>query len=100
MVAMTVEPLVSMAVWVSLTLLAAALLGWYALGGRRRVPGRRWWVIVGLMAAAMAVPLVVLLNPVQVRPVPPPAGKPLLTVLVDRSASMATRDVGTEKDGA
>jgi hypothetical protein len=45
-----------------------------------------------MMVLAAAVPLVVLLNPTWLERVPPPAGKPLLTILVDRSASMATRD--------
>ena len=44
------------------------------------------------MAVAAAVPLVILLNPTWLERIPPPAGKPLLTVLLDRSASMATRD--------
>ena len=48
-----------------------------------------------LMAAAAAVPLVVLLNPTWLERIPPPPGKPLLTILVDRSASMATRDAGS-----
>ncbi len=33
-----------------------------------------------------------LLNPTWLERIPPPPGKPLLTILVDRSASMATRD--------
>ncbi len=44
------------------------------------------------MVLAAAVPLVVLLNPTWRERIPPPPGKPLLTILVDRSASMATRD--------
>ena len=69
-------------------------LGWYAVAGRRRLPAWRWWTVVVLMAAAAAVPLVVLLNPTWLERVPPPPGKPLLTILIDRSASMATRDGG------
>ena len=44
------------------------------------------------MALAAAVPLVMLLNPTWLERIPPPAGKPVLTILLDRSASMATRD--------
>ncbi|MBN1588268.1 MAG: VWA domain-containing protein [Pirellulales bacterium] len=90
---MSVEPHIPLALWVSLTLGAIVLLGSYAAIGRRRLPRGRWCGIIALMSAAVAVPLIVLLNPIRVEPVPPPAGKPLLTVLVDRSASMATSDV-------
>lgn len=88
----TFDPYIPLALWAPLALAAAALLGWYAVTGRRRLPARAWWPIVALMTLAAAVPLVILLNPTWVERVPPPAGKPLLTVLVDRSASMATSD--------
>ncbi len=92
MTRITFDPYIPLALWVPLALLMTALLGWYAVAGRRRLPGRRWWVVVALMAVAMAVPLVVLLNPTWLERIPPPAGKPLMTILLDRSASMATRD--------
>jgi hypothetical protein len=91
----TFDPYIPLALWAPLALAAAALLGWYALAGRRRLPAVRWWLIVALMLLAAAVPLVVLLNPTWLERVPPPPGKPLLTILVDRSASMATRDAGS-----
>ncbi len=97
---MSVEPHIPLALWVSLTLGAIVLLGSYAATGRRRLPRGRWCGIITLMAVAVAIPLVVLLNPIRVEPVPPPAGKPLLTVLVDRSASMATTDAGATGAGA
>ncbi|MEN6451314.1 MAG: hypothetical protein ABFC96_12555, partial [Thermoguttaceae bacterium] len=86
------DPYIPLALWTPLALVTAAMLAWYAAAGRRRVPGPRWWAIVALMALAAAVPLVILLNPTWMERIPPPAGKPLVTVLVDRSASMATRD--------
>jgi hypothetical protein len=49
------------------------------------------------MAAAAAVPLLILLNPTWLERIPPPPGKPLLTILIDRSASMATRDAENGK---
>ncbi len=94
MTRITFDPCVPLALWVPLALAAAALLAWYAAAGRRRLPARRWWAVVTLMALAAAVPLVVLLNPTWLERIPPPPGKPLLTILVDRSASMATRDAG------
>ena len=42
----------------------------------------------------MVLVLGILLNPTWIEPVAPPAGKPLLTVLVDATASMATADAG------
>ena len=95
MTRITFDPCVPLALWVPLALAAAALLAWYAAAGRRRLPARRWWAVVTLMALAAAVPLVVLLNPTWLERIPPPPGKPLLTILVDRSASMATRDAGS-----
>jgi hypothetical protein len=88
----TFDPHVPLALWAPLALAMAALLGWYAVVGRRRAPARRWWVIIALMSVAAAVPLILLLNPTWEDRIPPPPGKPLLTVLLDRSASMATRD--------
>ncbi len=46
------------------------------------------------MSAAVVAPLTILLNPTWQERIPPPPGKPLLTVLVDRSGSMGTRDAG------
>lgn len=97
MIRITFDPYIPLALWAPLALAAAALLGCYAAAGRRRLPPRRWWLIVTLMGLAIAVPLVILLNPTWLERVPPPAGKPLLTILVDRSASMATRDAEGEK---
>src|SRR5205085_2245918 len=73
---------------------AAALLGWYARRRPAAIGRGRWGAIVGLMAMSVAAVLVLLLNPTWVRPVPPPAGRPLITVLVDATASMATPDGG------
>lgn len=87
------EPLVPGALWMALAVVGAALLLFYAL--RRRPSGVtrwRWGGIVGLMGLAVGLVLGVLLNPTWVREIPPPAGKPLLTVLVDASGSMATPD--------
>jgi hypothetical protein len=91
------DPYIPLALWAPLALATAALLGCYALAGRRRLPAGRWWLITALMLLAAAVPLVVLLNPTWLERVPPPPGKPLLTILVDRSASMATRDAGQRR---
>ena len=93
----TFDPYIPLAMWAPLAVATVALLGWYAVAGRRRLPAWRWWVVVVLMAVAAAVPLVVLLNPTWLERIPPPPGKPLLTILVDRSASMATRDAENDQ---
>ncbi|MEN6407110.1 MAG: hypothetical protein ABFC77_11640 [Thermoguttaceae bacterium] len=92
MMRITCDPCIPLALWAPLALATAALLAWYAASGRRRMAPRRWRLIIAMMTLAATVPLVVLLNPTWLERTPPPAGKPLLTILVDRSASMATSD--------
>jgi hypothetical protein len=88
---LALDPYIPLALWFPLALAAAGLLAVYAVAVRRRLPRRRA-AVIALMALALAVPLVMLLNPTWLERVPPPAGKPLLTILIDRSASMATPD--------
>ena len=92
MSSLTFEPLISPALWLSLAALALGLLVWYARARPSAVPRKRWRVMIGLMALGAAAVLAILLNPTWLEPVPPPAGKPLLTILVDQSASMAVED--------
>ena len=89
---MTFEPLIPGALWVVLAAAGVAVLGWYASRRPGAVSRRRFGGIVILMSAALAMVLALLLNPTWRREVPPPAGKPVLTVLVDTSGSMATPD--------
>lgn len=49
-----------------------------------------------LLGLGIVGPLLIALNPVWVQPVPPPPGKPTLTVLVDATQSMATPDGNTQ----
>lgn len=90
---LTFEPLISLALWAALALLSAGLLAAYAWRRPPSVHRRRWATIVPLMAAGVALPLAILLNPTWQINVPPPAGKPLLSILVDVSASMAADDL-------
>jgi len=86
------DPRIPLALWVALAV--AALIAWlgYAWMSRTRLPRpRRAWVLA-LMAATLTIPLAILLNPTWLEYLPPPAGKPRLTILVDTSASMATAD--------
>ena len=86
------DPWIPWALWLPLALAAAALWCAYVVVSRRRLVGPRRSPILAMMAIAVVIPLLMLLNPVWVRELPPPAGKPLLTLLVDRSLSMATSD--------
>ncbi len=89
------DPLIPLSLWFPLLLIAVALLTWYGWSSRRRIAVRRRLLILALMGAALALPLGVLLNPTWIEPIPPPPGKPLLTILVDQSASMEVRDAST-----
>ena len=87
------EPLISPALWAAMALAAAVLLGVYAW---RRPPSAtkgRWTLVVALMAIGAALPLVILLNPTWQIAVPPPVGKPQLTIVADASASMSAADL-------
>src|SRR5690242_5935398 len=94
---MTADPLIPGSLWLALAVAGVALLAWYALR-RPAVIGRwRWGGVIGLMGGALLIVLLILLNPIRVRPLPPPPGKPLLTVLVDATASMAVRDTPNDR---
>lgn len=93
----TFHTLIPIALWLPLAIAAVGLIVVYGVTNRGKLPGRRLTAILTMMALTLAVPLVILLNPMWVHPQPPPPGKPLLTVLVDRSASMATQDNDTNK---
>src|SRR5205085_12694447 len=78
--------------WTALAAAAVALWIIYACGCRSRLAKSRRRVILSLMAFGLLLPLIVLLNPIWVERLPPPAGKPLLTVVLDSSASMGIVD--------
>ena len=89
---LTFEPLLSPTAWVTLAIVAAGLCIWYALQRPVACPRIAWNGILLLTAIALAAVLIVLLNPIWLDPLPPPSGRPLLTILVDRSESMETED--------
>ena len=95
---LTLEPLIDPALWIALAVIAAGVLVLYALSRPGQFPWRRWIAVVGLMAVGLALVLLILLNPTWVQPIPPPAGKPLLTLLVDSSASMSAADQNGGKE--
>lgn len=87
------EPLISSALWLTLAVGVGALLAWYAWRRPWGVASGRWAAIIGLMAGSAALVLGILLNPTWQERIPPPAGKPRLTILIDDSASMAATDM-------
>lgn len=87
------DPLIPPSLWLTLALAGLALLAGYALRRPASVSSRRWLAILLMMGSALAFVLLILLNPTWIQPVPAPPGKPLLTILLDASASMATPDV-------
>jgi hypothetical protein len=76
----------------ALAVLSTGLLTWYARSRPRAVPRQRWIAIIVLMSVGTAAALAILLNPTWIEPIPPPAGKPLVSILVDQSSSMAVED--------
>ena len=84
------EPLIPPSLWMALAVAGLALLGWYAFRRPGPIGRARWALAVGLMGTALGLVLLVLLNPTWVREIPPPAGKPLLSVL---SVAQETRAV-------
>ncbi len=90
---LTVEPLISFALWLMLAVLALGLLGWYAWQRPWGISRVRWSWIIGLMATSVGLLLGILLNPTWNERIPPPQGKPRLAILVDDSASMASTDM-------
>lgn len=97
---LSTEPLLPPGLWLALALAMAALLAWYALSRPAGISRARWRVIIGLMALGAAAVLVLLLNPTRIVPLPPPPGRPLLSILVDGSASMRSLDGGGRRSRA
>jgi hypothetical protein len=89
---LTFEPLLPLSFWLALVGVAAIVLTWYGWRRPPLVPKYPWRGLVALMTVGVTIVLLLLLNPMIVEPVPQPPGPPILTVLVDATASMATPD--------
>jgi hypothetical protein len=89
---LTLDPLISPAAWMALAASAAVLLAWYARSRPASIAPAGWAAALALTACGAAGVLVILLNPIWLETIPPPAGKPVLTILLDQSASMAVPD--------
>ncbi len=94
---LSLEPQISPVQWAAIALAAIVVVAVYAARRPIALSRVRWGMIVLLMATSVAIVLGVMLNPTWVTVLPPPAGKPRLTVLVDASCSMATPDAGNDR---
>jgi hypothetical protein len=92
MTAIQFQPLIPTALWLALAAATAAAVVWYGWRRPAAVSRRRWLAIMMLAGGGTTLLLLILLNPIWLFPVPPPEGKPLVTILADRSASMAVSD--------
>src|SRR6478752_2096670 len=86
------QPLISLPIWLALAVGGAVLMTWYGSSRPAAMSRRRWFGTLTLAGLGLLLVLAILLNPIALSPVPPPEGKPLLTILADRSASMAVAD--------
>ncbi|QDT93657.1 vWA domain-containing protein [Gimesia algae] len=90
---LTFEPFISPALWITLAIVSAVILMWYGWNRVGTLSQHRWITIISLTSIGIGAVLLILLNPTWIEPVAPPAGKPLLTLLLDNSASMDIDDV-------
>ena len=82
------QPRVSLPLWLALATVSFLVWAAYVWRCGNSIPkGRRVWTLL-LMLVAGSVPLILLLNPTWVEPLPPPEGRPLVTVLVDTKAKL------------
>src|ERR1700691_4616390 len=86
------QPLIPSSLWLVLAVVGAGAMIWYALSRPAGVPRRSWRWMIGLMSGALAAVMVLLLNPMWSHEIEPPGGKPVLTILIDGTESMATPD--------
>ena len=87
------EPQLPMGLWWAMAVLAVAAWAWYALARDTGLGMVRRAIVLILMAGVLVAPMILLLNPTWIEPIVPPAGKPLVTVLVDATQSMQVDDV-------
>ncbi|MEL6108360.1 MAG: hypothetical protein AAFU85_20220, partial [Planctomycetota bacterium] len=92
------EPQIAISLWAALAVLSGSVWLWYAVVGARGIGMIRRVPILLFMLLTVSIPLFLLLNPIWVEPIIPPAGKPLVSIVVDATQSMQTDDCGDQKD--
>lgn len=92
-----IEPQIPMTLWWVLAVAALAAVVWYAIGGKLAVSRRRRMLLTSLLAICLAGPLLISLNPIWIETIPPRPGEPMLTVLIDGTSSMKTRDLESDQ---
>ncbi len=94
----TFDPKIPLGLWWALVFAALAAILWYALRRQWPVPFSRRVMLTLLLSFGMVGPLLVALNPTWVQTIPPVPGNPMLSVLVDGTLSMQTKDTGESGD--
>lgn len=92
------EPQIAISLWTALAVLCGGAWLWYAVVGARGIGLSRRVPILLFMLLTVSVPLFLLLNPIWVEPIVPPAGKPLVSIVVDATQSMRTDDCGEQNE--
>ncbi|WP_146522287.1 vWA domain-containing protein [Stieleria varia] len=87
------QPRVPLPLWLALAAVFTAVWIGYVIRSRGVIPTTRRPRVLAMMLVAGSIPLILLLNPTWIEPLPPPEGRPLITVLLDTSASMDVADV-------
>ncbi len=94
---LTFEPLLSLPATLALAACAVGALVGYALRRPAIIGKSTWRRIIACMGLGLFLTFLVLLNPTRLEPLPGPPGKPLLSILIDASASMETPDAGDRR---
>lgn len=92
------QPRVGLPVWLAFVVVVGVVWMAYGHASRSRLTGgRHRWTLLWMLWAGI-VPLILLLNPVWVDALPPPDGRPLVTLVIDTSTSMNVADDAANPD--
>ncbi len=92
----TFDPKIPMSLWWALAVLSGVVVIYYAVRRQWSVAPAQRVLLTMMLGLGVVGPLLIALNPTWVETVPPVPGNPLLTVLIDRTMSMQTKDVGED----
>ncbi|MEM6688946.1 MAG: hypothetical protein AAF664_05930 [Planctomycetota bacterium] len=90
------DPQIAVSLWLALACVSSAAWLWYCIVGARGLGWYRRFSILAFMLFACGTPLFLLLNPTWVEAIVPPAGRPLVSIVVDATQSMRTKDCGED----
>jgi hypothetical protein len=93
----TIDPQIPLSLWWALAIGAVVAIGWYITRVNWNITSSHRIILSLLLALGLVGPLLIALNPTWVETIPPVPGNPMLTVLVDGTMSMNTRDIQESK---